>query len=653
MRTFLKIFLVSECFLSTCLYSISFTNLLDKLKSKQFSTLNIFRDPFSNIRKKSTENSSFQLFNDGKKSLHKSIIYSLQTDYGLSSMIEVVSDPTASKLGLHSHSEIKSQGFRLKYQGYLFCDYHIKAFQVDIEDHQTGFIGSMPLLMEEDLPEDIVWEDFQNILQILDEYLAHFEEISFDSYHVLNKQKCLRVADYSVKPIWELLVSLGEDLSYMIRIDDQEVISAVPRFFSMDHSVSSTSYALSGETENSCSINDKSVSCSAKTRVYHNNHTTELQDYKVHLETNLNPKGLVCLENKYFSSKPLIEIPICIPPDSPVFEHLPEDIPFAEIFVFTHINEMLKWFQNLGYQWSNASKINLRVHYIASDDSLNQASYIPSTDEKSRATIVIGDGDEIILQNLTTDSDVVNHEFGHHIVFRTLQSFANIETLILHEALADIFTILYNIENGYKDGCFARTICPDSSDMCYVMNTKKRCLRSSDNNLIYNTKNYNELDKKYHLKSQVISGTIFDLYKEGKIETKKLKKIVFQSIDYMVKNSGFSDFIHALLLANKELFGQQNSCNITEAFNKRGFSSLTSKIDCHNIDSLKPSNEQNEPSTDKNSSNETDYHESTGWGWCSVVEKHRKDKPDRQSIIFLMIFLGIPMIVFFQKPMTK
>ena len=98
---------------------------------------------------------------------------------------------------------------------------------------------------------------------------------------------------------------------------------------------------------------------------------------------------------------------------------------------------LLKYYESLGYV-NPDGPVELQLN-IGADGTENNAFYSPKfADEQPRLTIGRGDGTE--LANLSLDSDVVSHEFGHHTLWRTLKLPIG-ETLVLHGGTCRLFSL--------------------------------------------------------------------------------------------------------------------------------------------------------------------------------------------------------------------
>jgi len=249
------------------------------------------------------------------------------------------------------------------------------------------------------------------------------------------------------------------------------------------------------------------------------------------------------------------------------FIYDPSDYRFAEASIFVHINQMLVFYESLGYPGLDLKPLTVMLHATI-NNTKNNALYEPPTSSASGyPTILIGDGDGVVLQNLPLDGDVVSHEFGHHIIYRTLKETSG-ESLVIHEGLADYFT--YAKQN---DPCLGPSICVQGDENVCVVYGK--CLRTGINTLHYGTSDFDQLEA--HLQGQIIGGLLLDL--SPQIDRLVVAKTMYNALAYLVYDSGIRDFLLALLLSDYKS-GGNNTCYIYNAAIARGFGSLLADVDC-------------------------------------------------------------------------
>jgi hypothetical protein len=268
------------------------------------------------------------------------------------------------------------------------------------------------------------------------------------------------------------------------------------------------------------------------------------------------------LENDYFTTT---SADTKAKSNSHNFVYDPSDGRFDETSMFVHVNEQLVWFQEHGYKWSSKDKLNLYVHAVISG-SINNALYTPAFGT-TPAKIQVGDGDGIRLKNLPKDSDVVAHEFGHHVVYDNIKAVRG-ESLVLHEGLADYFAFART-----GDPCLGESICPAGSPLrCEI---ESQCLRTADNDYVLDSNTKPEP----HFKSQFISGMLWDLRSDS-VPAAKLDRIVLDGVGMILSESGYHDFVLGMLLADDKLNNGKYCSAIYDAAIARGLKNFISDFGC-------------------------------------------------------------------------
>lgn len=164
---------------------------------------------------------------------------------------------------------------------------------------------------------------------------------------------------------------------------------------------------------------------------------------------------------------------------------------------------------------------------------------------------------------------MIFHEFGHHVIFRSIKTTSG-ESLVLHEGLADFLAYAKTGNN-----CLGESICPiDSPLNCAV---KAQCLRTAENSFIYGGAT---TPREPHLKSQFISGMLWDIHEDDGVPLFDLSKIVIKSIEYLTYNSGYRHLIVALIHADTDLYNGRYCMNIYKHASQRGLSGLISDFGC-------------------------------------------------------------------------
>jgi hypothetical protein len=273
-------------------------------------------------------------------------------------------------------------------------------------------------------------------------------------------------------------------------------------------------------------------------------------------------KNPTYLEDKYF--KVVAEDGSRIKGDNGIFDFSTGSAGFKQASVFTNASRTLEWFKSLGYKDAGSKQINFgtkQIKIILSN--MNNAKYDPHG--ASGPEIHIGSGDGIELQNLSTDAEVVSHEFAHHVIYHSITQ-TDGQSVVMHEGLADYFTFART-----QNACLAESICPLGSIVC-VANGK--CLRKGNNSMTYPS-----LDKIPHKAGQFISGMMWDLQTKDGLDV-ETPKMLLRAIDHMLADSGYRHLVITLLMVDREDYGGQYCEKILTRARKRGLKLLTDDLSC-------------------------------------------------------------------------
>jgi hypothetical protein len=238
------------------------------------------------------------------------------------------------------------------------------------------------------------------------------------------------------------------------------------------------------------------------------------------------------------------------------FDYDVEDPRFEEVSLFANLNKLRNWYRGLGIE-----PVSVQIPVRVGGDimgNINNAMYTPAS-EKSGPSLTIAKGDGYVLQNLTLDADVISHELAHHVIYHSIQATSG-DALILHEGLADFFTMLRN-----KDACLGRSICPASSPICEI---RAQCLRSAENQFSFaeDMARYDVI-----LGTQVLSGFLWDFYQVlGSGSEKKLGLLLIRALEKVENAPSIEDFVTALILADEEQNEGKNAKVISQLAKKRG-----------------------------------------------------------------------------------
>ncbi len=428
-------------------------------------------------------------------------------------------------------ASVESNTYNFSINDVPICGYEVAAHK--LWNNASMVIGKIPNVEAYEPPPVEDWPDEASSLDQLNLYIDQMDDQGpFEK--VMNTSKCYIVKDGEVVPVWTATVS-RDGLAYKALVDNHEVYHFENMFFHVQ----------------------------GKARVYKKNSVDGvLKEYNIEVAENGR------LENEYFVTNPR-NTEAASEPDTYEYFYNPSDDKFAETSAFVHAALMFEFFRSLGYTWQGPKALEIKLHVVI-NQSKNNALYQPhNATSTGKPTISIGDGDGSILKDLPLDSDVVSHEFGHHVIYRKLTSISG-ESLVLHEGMADYFAFAHS-----EDSCLGESICPANSLACWE---RGQCLRSANNQIRYGDSTYNSLES--HLKGQLISGFLWDMRKGTEIPENAVDTMAYRAVDFFVKDSGLRDLVLSLMLADKEYYDGQYSCQIYNYAAERGFGSLISDVDC-------------------------------------------------------------------------
>ena len=85
-----------------------------------------------------------------------------------------------------------------------------------------------------------------------------------------------------------------------------------------------------------------------------------------------------------------------------------------------------------------------------------------------------------------------------------------------------------------------------------------------------------------HLKSQLVSGMLWDMRKSGKIPAEDLTSLVHKAVDFLQPRSDLDDLVIALTTADKEAYAGKYGPSILEVAAARGFTEVVASHDLPN-----------------------------------------------------------------------
>ena len=250
---------------------------------------------------------------------------------------------------------------------------------------------------------------------------------------------------------------------------------------------------------------------------------------------------------------------------------------FAEVSLFTNSVKQYFFMENLGFSFEGYKPVVIHVHRVPVDAfgtaDHNNGKYLPNGPDINfqKPSILVGAGDGSTAKNMKYEPDVIAHEFTHHVVFQYLQTTQG-EAVMLHEGLADYFTIARS-----GDPCLAPSICTaPGAGLCAFAN---QCLRTADNSLKFNDATYQSYDSAAHLKSQLISGLLWNVRQNPQINKNAFDKVVYRSVTLLNENSGLEEYLLAILVSAKEKKQNNISQVLRQELQSRGLGQYLAKID--------------------------------------------------------------------------
>lgn len=420
--------------------------------------------------------------------------------------------------------------------GIPFCNMEVKATMVS---KNLALMGDVPKLTDS---TSVVYQTPNLVESIQNAWNALKIDYPIIDEKLLKRRECFFLEENALYPAWELTMRT-DGLNYQIWANESKVFKVSRRYFDATSKIQS--YARD-------SLTNKEMS------------TFNIEVKSEHLE------------NEFFEMDPSTDesgIEKAKSADNS-FIYTPSDPLFEEASLFAHANEHLSFFKQLGYKWQGKIPMLIKFHTLIGDTK-NNAFYQPGDDMQSSPFIMVGDGDDQILRNLASDADVVSHEFGHHVVFQSIQDTSG-ESLLLHEGLADYFVFA---KTG--DPCLGRSICVPggSAGACVVPD---QCLRVANKTLKYGSKEYDALNA--HRKSQFVSGFLYGLHEV--LDPKLVPQLVYRALESMVNNSGLRHLVISTMLADYHMNNGVNACKIFDSAVSRGMLSLLSDIKCNKLESV-------------------------------------------------------------------
>ena len=184
---------------------------------------------------------------------------------------------------------------------------------------------------------------------------------------------------------------------------------------------------------------------------------------------------------------------------------------YDEAMAYWSIHEAMEWhrrflsddqkkYRDFGFTDKNPLKVYVQVHF---GGEVENAYYSRDSLDHPNGFIRIGPGypmyqkpqkDRKVLRNLGKDADVYAHEFGHHLVYRSIANYATNQAVTVHEAYADLF--VYLMRGGV---CLAKSV---------VKASGHECLRRADKD--GKVKDY--YDANVHIAGEELSSSLWRVY---------------------------------------------------------------------------------------------------------------------------------------------
>lgn len=241
------------------------------------------------------------------------------------------------------------------------------------------------------------------------------------------------------------------------------------------------------------------------------------------------------------------------------FNFRPDDeaLNFDQVQAYYTATKALAFFTDkFGYDIGDAHLV-VRVNDLVGGRTEN-AAYLPAPEGPE---ILIGRGGEH-LSGLARDTDVIIHEFSHHVIYAHLTTSSG-ESGLIHEGTADYFAYAIN-----DDPYLAETVVANSP---YLRTAALAAGMRYDGA---------PAAQDNHTKGQYWSAVLWEL--RQRLGSEIFDKMVYDSLAYLGPRSGLKDAFNALLNADRDLrpladgdaeqgtYGQ-DKCDIINAGVTRGF----------------------------------------------------------------------------------
>ncbi|MFK7826337.1 MAG: hypothetical protein AB8G05_19475 [Oligoflexales bacterium] len=412
--------------------------------------------------------------------------------------------------------ELAHISFQTSYEGIPVCGGPIR---VHLRDNlislraQTKFIE-----LPTSLDQNIEWGSKPNIIDLM---MTTFSNKNMTGMEISETKQCLMVENGSIFPAWQFWSVNDFGHNYTGFVDSKTLIKSYQ-----------TNFHASGLFK----VHEKNI---------------DNKIVNIEIE-GMQRSGYLC--NNLFMTKVDLKSEI-----------LDKNTYFEAASMFVNANKISEKIKIIGGSPWHPEQILLYL----TDSSNGNTSYNPigfSNAQDKLHTILIP-RTEGFFENLRTDSDVLYHEYGHHLVYKTVQELSNPESFAIHDGFADFFAYMIN-----GDNCLAETICRNPSSAC---SKPGECLRSAANNL-----RLSNLPKVFsrggHYKhSELISALLWDTKQAANWTDAEGLSWVYNAIEYLDHAADFDSMIYSLIESDTDLFQSKNKCVIFNQAIQRGFSGLT------------------------------------------------------------------------------
>lgn len=490
------------------------------------------------LRNSMTGSPSFGLYQSGRLDFQSAVAAFLRQST-VNPMIQIRSQTIDPFLSLtdgtgdttHSHE------FRFHVRGISLCGFQVRGHE--LADGSSVVMGNVPDVDLYEPAPDRDWPDSELSAEKAKDFLAESSGAPIESISVRQAKRCFYVTNRALLPVWEMTL-MAQGALYEVRADGYEVVSSRPLFFAAD----------------------------GVAKVFRSNRRdTAIVDIPLP-----GLKGDGTLTSEFLRT--------AVPDGKPkasesnnIFAYVPDDYRFEEVMVYAQAQSHFDFFTKLGFSWYGPKPLEIKPN-TSPPSGPNNALFQPGDEGAGiLPTITIDAGDKKTLQNLVSDGDVISHEFGHHVVYKTLKSTEG-ESLVLHEGLADFFVF-----SRTGDACLGETICPEKSLACVQVG---QCLRTAANPMVYGDQTWRMWagpnNRLGHRHSQLISGYLWDLRSSGGFAGDDLAKVTLKAVSLLAETSGFCDFLTAFLAADRELYASSHEGVIREKAEKRGLGNFVAQV---------------------------------------------------------------------------